>query len=199
MTAPGDVHYARASSDVDIAYTVFGEGAFDLVVTPGFVTHLGLQWEFTWFKGIEALAGACRVIVFDKRGTGLSDRSLGFGSLEERADDIRAVMDAAGSEQAVIYGVSEGGPMALLFAATYPERARALILYGCGARFREAPDYPIGMPDATFEAFMDLMAHEWGSGRAYSHFIHHAPDPEEAARFLAQFERSACTPKMATE
>ena len=85
----------------------------------------------------------CRVLIFDKRGTGLSDRSLGYGSLEERSDDIRAVMDAAGSQRAVIYGISEAGPMALLFAATYPERAQALVLYGTWARASQAPGYPI--------------------------------------------------------
>jgi class 3 adenylate cyclase/pimeloyl-ACP methyl ester carboxylesterase len=199
VTAPADVRYARASGNVDIAYTVFGEGPFDIVVAGGFVTHLDLQWEFPWFKGLRSLGRGCRVVVFDKRGTGLSDRSLGFGSLEERSDDIRAVMDAAGSERAVIYGISEGGPMALVFAATYPERAQALVLYGTGARFTEGPHYPIGFSHEVFEDFIDMMAHEWGSGRGYSHFIQHAPDPEEAERFLAQFERSACTPQMAVQ
>ena len=87
--------------------TVFGEGPFDLVVVMGFVTHLDLEWQFPWFQDIRALGQACRVLVFDKRGTGLSDRSLGYGSLEERTDDIRAVMDAAGSRRAVVYGISE--------------------------------------------------------------------------------------------
>ena len=117
-----EIRYARASGDVDIAYTVFGEGPFDLVVAMGFVTHLDPEWQFPWFQDIRALGQACRVLVFDKRGTGLSDRSLGYGSLEERSDDIRAVMDAAGSRRAVVYGISEAGPMALLFAATHPDR-----------------------------------------------------------------------------
>ena len=199
MGAPAEVHYARASGDVDIAYTVFGEGPFDLVVAAGFVTHLDLQWRFPWFQGIQELGQRCRVIVFDKRGTGLSDRSLGFGSLEERSDDIRAVMDAANSRRAVIYGVSEGGPMAVLFAATYPERVQALILYGAGARFSEAPDYSIGMSQKYADEFIDSFAQDWGTGRSYGAFIQHAPDPVEAARFLAQFERSACTPQMAEQ
>jgi class 3 adenylate cyclase/pimeloyl-ACP methyl ester carboxylesterase len=200
VTAPAEVRYARASGDVDIAYTVFGDGPFDLVVTMGFVTHLDLEWEFPWFQAIRSLGRACRVIVFDKRGTGLSDRSLGYGSLEERSDDIRAVMDAAGSQRAVIYGISEAGPMALLFAATYPHRAQALVLYGTWARAAQAPGYPIGFSPQRIEAFIDLVVREWGSGRAFGGVhIQHVPDDAEAARFLAQFERNACTPQMVGE
>lgn len=199
MTAPGEIRYARASGDVDIAYTVFGEGPFDLVVAPGFVTHLDLEWRFPWFQGLRLLGQMCRVLVFDKRGTGLSDRSLGFGSLEERSDDIRAVMDAAGSERAVVYGISEGGPMALLFAAAYPERAQALVLYGAGARFARASDYRIGFSQEEADAFTGLFTRQWGTGHAYGAFIQHPPDEDEAVRFLAQFERSACTPQMAVQ
>jgi class 3 adenylate cyclase/pimeloyl-ACP methyl ester carboxylesterase len=199
VTAPAEVRYARSSGDVDIAYTVFGEGPFDLVIAMGFVTHLDLQWQFPWFEGVRSLGRACRVLVFDKRGTGLSDRSLGFGSLEERSDDIRAVMDAAGSRRAVIYGISEAGPMALLFAATYPDRAQALVLYGTFARLAQAPGYPIGVAPEWADTFIDLMAREWGSGRAFGVHIQHAPDSAEAGRFLAQFERNACTPQMVVQ
>jgi class 3 adenylate cyclase len=199
VIAPAEVRYARASGDVDIAYTVFGEGAFDLVVAAGFVTHLDLEWKFPWFQGLRALGRGCRILVFDKRGTGLSDRSLGFGSLEERSDDIRAVMDAARSERAVIYGVSEGGPMSLLFAATYPERTQALVLYGSGAKFAEGPGYPIGMSPERVAEFNELVTRGWGTGHAYGAFMQHPPDPAEAARLLAPFERSACTPQMVAE
>jgi len=200
VTAPAEVRYARASGDVDIAYTVFGEGPFDLVVAMGFVTHLDLEWDFPWFQAIRSLARACRVLVFDKRGTGLSDRSLGYGSLEERSDDIRAVMDAAGSQRAVIYGISEAGPMALLFAATYPDRVHALVLYGAWARAAQAPGYPIGFSPKRIANFIDLMAREWGSGRAFGGVhIQHVPDEAEATRFLAQFERNASTPQMVTQ
>jgi class 3 adenylate cyclase/alpha-beta hydrolase superfamily lysophospholipase len=199
VTAPADVRYTRASGDVDIAYTVFGEGPFDLVVAMGFVTHLDLEWQFPWFEGIRALGQGCRVLVFDKRGTGLSDRTLGYGSLEERSDDIRAVMDAAGSQRAVIYGISESGPMALLFAATYPERVQALILYGTGARPVQAPDYPIGYPSDWPEIFTERMVRDWGTGRAYGSHIQHPPDLTAATQFLAQFERNACTPQMVGE
>jgi class 3 adenylate cyclase len=200
VTAPAEVRYARSSGDVDIAYTVFGEGPFDLVVAMGFVTHLDLEWQFPWFQGIRAMGQACRVLVFDKRGTGLSDRSLGYGSLEERSDDIRAVMDAAGSQRAVIYGISEAGPMALLFAATYPDRTQALILYGTWAKAAQAPDYPIGLAPERIDAFIDLVVREWGTGRAFGGIhVQHVPDSADAGRFLAQFERNACTPQMVAE
>jgi class 3 adenylate cyclase/alpha-beta hydrolase superfamily lysophospholipase len=199
VTAPGEVRYARAAGGVDIAYTVFGEGALDVVVAFGFVTHLDLEWRFPWFQQLQVLAAACRIIVFDKRGTGLSDRSLGYGSLEERSDDIRAVMDAAGSRRAVVFGVSEAGPMALLFAATYPDRAQALILYGAGARALAAPDYPIGFSREWANTFIAMMKRDWGSGRAYGAHIQHPADAIEATRFLAQYERSSCTPQVVEE
>jgi class 3 adenylate cyclase/pimeloyl-ACP methyl ester carboxylesterase len=200
VIAPAEVRYARASGGVDVAYTVLGDGPFDLVVVMGFVTHLDLQWQLPWFDAIRMLGGACRLLVFDKRGTGLSDRSLGYGSLEERADDIRAVMDAAGSQRAVVYGISEAGPMATLFAATYPERVQALVLYGTMARAAEAPDYQIGWPQERLEAFIATMERDWGTGRAFGGVhIQHVPDEAEPHRFLAQFERSACTPQMVAE
>jgi class 3 adenylate cyclase/pimeloyl-ACP methyl ester carboxylesterase len=199
MTAPAEVRYARATGGIDIAYTVFGAGPFDLVVAMGFVTHLDLQWQFPWFQALQALGQMCRVVIFDKRGTGLSDRSLGYGSLEERSDDIRAVMDAAGSQRAVVYGISEAGPMALLFAATYPERVQALVLYGTFARPCQAPGYPIGVSPEWAADFTERMTREWGTGRAFGAHIQHPTDPAEATRFLAQFERNACTPQMVRE
>jgi class 3 adenylate cyclase/pimeloyl-ACP methyl ester carboxylesterase len=196
VTAPGEVRYARASGGIDIAYTVFGEGSIDFVVALGFVTHLDMEWDFPWLRPFRALGRVGRVIVFDKRGTGLSDRSLGFGSLEERSDDIRAVMDAAGSERAVIHGSSESGPMAIFFAAQYPERVDALMLYGTAARFLSAPDYPEGLsPDAAHD-IMEMLVRDWGSGRAYGFLARNAKDPSHAERSLAPFERAACTPQM---
>jgi pimeloyl-ACP methyl ester carboxylesterase len=179
---------------------MFGDGAFDLIVVMGFVTHLDLQWQLPWFEVIRRLSGACRVLLFDKRGTGLSDRSLGYGSLEERTDDIRAVMDAAGSQRAVVFGISEAGPMALLFAATYPERVQALALYGTMAKASEAPSYPIGWRPDQIDAFIASMERDWGTGRAFGGVhVQHVPDEAEPRSFLAQFERSACTPQMVTE
>lgn len=126
------VLYAK-SGDLQIAYTVAGNGPVDLVWCPGFVSHLQLQWDSPhWGVTMRKLASFTRLINFDKRGTGMSDRPSGIPTLEERIDDIRAVMDAAQSERAHILGVSEGGTMACLFAATYPDRTRSLPSMGCG-------------------------------------------------------------------
>ena len=141
MTAP--IRYAR-SGDVNVAYQVTGDGPFDLVLVPGFFSHLEIDWEHPEHaRFLDRLGSIARLIRFDKRGTGLSDRGVGLPDLEARMDDVRAVMDAARSEQAALFGYSEGGPMCVLFAATYPERTRALVLYGTYAK-RSHPDedYP---------------------------------------------------------
>src|SRR3712207_167421 len=117
-----ETRYAK-SGDVNIAYQVVGDGPFDLVLVPGFVSHLDLDWEEPRSAHmLERLASFSRLIRFDKRGTGLSDRSVGLPDLETRMDDVRAVMDAVGSERAALYGYSEGGAMSILFGATYPTR-----------------------------------------------------------------------------
>jgi len=131
-----ETRYAK-SGDVHIAYQVVGEGPIDLVFVPGWITHLELAWEDPLEAAfLRRLASFLRLILFDKRGTGLSDRVPvnELPILEERMDDVRAVMDAAGSERAALLGVSEGGPLSSLFAATYPERTAALVLYGTFAR-----------------------------------------------------------------
>jgi pimeloyl-ACP methyl ester carboxylesterase len=141
MRAP--VRYAR-SGDVNVAYQVTGDGPFDLVLVPGFFSHLEIDWEHPEHAHfLERLGSFARLIRFDKRGTGLSDRGVGLPDFETRMDDVRAVMDAVGSKQAALFGYSEGGPMCVLFAATYPERTRALVLYGTYAK-RSNPDddYP---------------------------------------------------------
>src|SRR6266536_39563 len=144
MTQPPLTQYAQ-SGEISIAYQVTGDGALDLIVSPGFVSHVDHAWEEPSFaRCLRRLASFSRLILFDKRGTGLSDREAGVPSLEQRMDDIRAVLDSAGSKRAAILGVSEGGPMSALFAATYPERTDALILYGTYARTAWAPDYPWG-------------------------------------------------------
>jgi pimeloyl-ACP methyl ester carboxylesterase len=126
--------YAKSGS-VHVAYQVMGNGPLHLVLVPGFVSHLELQLEDPRSVRIfERLASFCRLIRFDKRGTGLSDRTGGIPTLEERMDDVRAVMDTVGSKRAALLGFSEGGPMSVLFAATHPERTLALILYGAMAR-----------------------------------------------------------------
>ena len=136
------ISYAR-SGGVHIAYQVTGNGPFDLVLVPGFFSHLELGWDYPdHARFLERLGSFARLIHFDKRGTGLSDRSVGLPDLETRMDDVRAVMDAAGSERAALFGYSEGGPMCALFAATYPERTRALVVYGSYARRLRTDDYP---------------------------------------------------------
>src|ERR1700758_3398884 len=134
MTTPPETRYAR-SGNVRIAYQVVGDGPLDLVFVLGFVSNIELFWEMQeWVDIFTRLAAFSRLILFDKRGTGLSDRDVGIATLEERMDDVRAAMDAAGSERAALFGSSEGGAMSILFAATYPQRAQALILYGSYAR-----------------------------------------------------------------
>lgn len=146
------VLYAK-SGDVHVAYQVLGNGPPDLVWAPGSVSHLDLWWECPYFvRYFERLASFSRLILFDKRGTGLSDRPTDYATLEERIDDIRVVMDAAESERAHAFGLSEGGSMACLFAATYPERTRSLILYGTKPRWIRARDYPWGPTDEEREA-----------------------------------------------
>src|SRR5215213_5234074 len=163
--------YAR-SGDLSIAYQVVGDGAIDLVHVPPFTSHLEYAWEEpSYAHYLRRLATFSRLILFDKRGTGLSDRSAGIASLEERMDDVRAVMTAAGSARAVIYGVSEGAPLACLFAATYPEHTAALVLQGAYASEVSAPDYPWPPTAAEFAANLEALAetiHEsWG---AFGHF-----------------------------
>jgi pimeloyl-ACP methyl ester carboxylesterase/class 3 adenylate cyclase len=141
MDAP-EVRYAK-SGDVSIAYAVFGDGPFDVIFVGGWIfSVLEYAWEGPPADFFRRIASFSRLIVFDKRGTGLSDSTAGIPDLETRMDDIRAVMEAAGSKRAAIMGVSEGGPMSLLFAATYPERTAAIILYGAGVSFVRTEDYP---------------------------------------------------------
>lgn len=139
-----EIKYAL-NGDVSIAYHILGNGPVDIIYVPPFVSNLELQWqEPQQARYLQRLASFSRLVMFDKRGTGLSDRS-GIATLEERMDDLRAVMDAVGLERAVVFGTSEGGAMSLLFAATYPARVQALILYGAYARIVSAPDYPEGL------------------------------------------------------
>lgn len=189
-----ETRYAQ-SGELSIAYQVFGEGPRDIVFVPGFISHCDLSWETPLLRGIaERLASFARVITFDKRGTGLSDRSLGFGTAEERMDDIRAVMDTADSERAAIIGLSEGGPLAVLFAATYPERATELVLWDTWARVLLAPDYPIGTDRSVANTMVDAIYNEWGSGRGLRVVVQRLPEDAETNDLLARYERSAATP-----
>jgi class 3 adenylate cyclase len=153
------------SGDVNIAYQVVGDGPFDLVHVPPFVSNLELQWEDPAERRyFERLASFSRLIMFDKRGTGLSDR-VAVASLEERMDDLRAVMDAAGSQRAAVYGGSESGALSVLFATTYPERVSALVLYGAYPRMAWAPDYPDGIPEDVWEEGLRNLEEKWGRGQ----------------------------------
>ena len=145
-----EIQYTK-SGDVNIAYQVTGDGPFDLVFVPGFVSHLELATRMSTFAPfLEQLASFCRLIRFDKRGTGMSDRVSGAPSLETRMDDVRAVMDAVGSKRAAFYGLSEGAAMSILFAATYPERVAALVVRSAFPRRMWAPDYPWGSTEEEY-------------------------------------------------
>jgi len=155
-------HYAK-SGDVNIAYQIAGNGSRDLVVVPGWISNIDLFWEEPRVaQFFERLASFSRLILFDKRGTGLSDRVADMPNLETRMDDVRAVMDAVLSTRAALFGYSEGGPMCALFAATYPERTTALIMSGSYARRMWAPDYTWGTPRETWENFLDAVVRNWG-------------------------------------
>ena len=159
---PPETRYTK-SGDVNIAYQVVGQGPLDLVLVPGWISNIDVFWEEPAFnRFLTRLASFSRLILFDKRGTGLSDRVADMPSLEVRMDDVRAVMDAVGSERAALFGYSEGGTMCALFAATYPARTSALIMAGAFARRMSAPDYPWGVTEEQMDAFVDKIQREWG-------------------------------------
>ncbi|MGH2757503.1 MAG: adenylate/guanylate cyclase domain-containing protein [Actinomycetota bacterium] len=160
-----EVRFTR-SGDVHVAYRVVGEGPVDLVYAQGAYTHLEIDWELPAFRRYcERLAEFTRLILFDKRGMGMSDRVPGATTLEERMDDVRAVMDAVGSERAAVMGESEGGPLAMLFAAAHPERTVALILQGAEVRERTDEEWPWGeSTEEEFESAMAALPEWWGKG-----------------------------------
>jgi pimeloyl-ACP methyl ester carboxylesterase len=149
-----EVRYTR-SGEVDIAYATLGSGPVDLVLVMGWLTHLEVYWEEPSFRRFaQRLAAFTRLILFDKRGMGLSDRTT-VGTLEQRMDDVRAVLDSVGSERAVLMGISEGAPLSLLFAASHPERTQALVFAGGEVKEITTDDWPWGQGDlAAFEASM---------------------------------------------
>src|SRR5882762_4288699 len=162
MTTIPTAKYAK-SADVHIAYQVVGEGAQNLVLVPGWVSHIEYAWEDpSCSHFLRRLASFSRLILLDRRGTGLSDRVSELPTLEQRMDDVRAVMDAAGSERAALFGVSEGGPMCALFAATYPQRTAALVLYGSYAKRLRALDYPWAPTSEERERWYQLLEQGWG-------------------------------------
>jgi class 3 adenylate cyclase len=186
----GETAYAHAAGDVDIAYRVFGDGPMNVVIVPGIFSHLDLFFTFDMYCAfMERFTTFARVVTFDKRGMGLSDPTAGASELEERMDDIRAVMDATGMKSAAIVGVSEGGPLSLLFAATHPERTEAVVV--CGS-FVHVP------PGSAMEAMLDQGAEEWGTGRIS---LELSPALRQSSalvrRSLGFIERASASPHMA--
>jgi class 3 adenylate cyclase len=192
MTPP-ETRYAR-SGDLRIAYQIVGKGPLDLVFVPGFVSNLDLFWEMPqWADFFSRLAAFSRLILFDKRGTGLSDRVAGVANLEDRMDDVRAVMDGSGSERSALFGVSEGGPMSLLFAATYPQRVQALALYGAYAH------HPLLTSKDYLQEQIELIDRRWGTGDFFlGRFLPTMTVDETLSRAWARFERQSASPSAAT-
>src|SRR5437868_6710634 len=186
--------YAR-SGDASIAYQVVGDGPLDLVLVLGFATHLDLQWEMPPFaRFFERISSFSRLILFDKRGTGLSDPVAEAPTLEQRIDDVRAVMDAVGSERAAFFGISEGGPMSILFAATHPQRTSALILYGTYARRMWAPDHPWGRTNTEMDAILERIDRDWGKDALLDLSDPSIANSDEARRTFARYFRLAASP-----
>jgi pimeloyl-ACP methyl ester carboxylesterase len=188
--------YAR-SGDVNIAYQVVGQGALDLVYVAGWVSHLELAWEEpTLARFLHRLASFSRLILFDKRGTGLSDRvpNEALPTLEQRMDDVRAVLEAAGSPRAAIFGHSEGGNMSALFAATYPERTVALVTFGIFAKRLFSPDYPWAPTPEERQRSYELVEREWGRDMDLADLAPSAADDEAFKRRLATYFRRSASP-----
>src|ERR687891_27840 len=190
-----ETRYAKTADGVHIAYQVVGDGPVDMVFVMGWVTNIEAMWDspdFTRF--LDRLASFSRLILFDKRGVGLSDRvpEDRLPDLETRMDDVRAVMDAVGSERAVVFGVSEGGPMSILFAATYPERVAALVLYGTYAKRVRSDDYPWAPTLAERRAYAEEIERGWAFAADMRHMCPSADDA--MARWWEGRARAAASP-----
>jgi pimeloyl-ACP methyl ester carboxylesterase len=201
MDAPA-VRYTK-SGDVNIAYSVVGDGPFDLVFIVGWVlSTLEIAWDGPPADFFRRLGSFCRLILFDKRGTGLSDRVQGIPQVETRMDDVRAVMDAAGSRRAAIMGVSEGGLMTSLFAATYPERTAAAILYGTAATYIKAEDYPWARTREEFLRSYAERERNWGVdnffGEALASFAPSFAGDENVLRWFRRYVRTSASPDAST-
>ena len=190
-------HYTKVG-DVHIAYQVVGDGPIDLVVVPGWVSHLEVQyWEEPIVaRFFERLASFSRLILFDKRGTGLSDRvaASALPTLEERMEDVRAVMDAVGSSRAAVFGISEGGAMCALFAATYPERASALVMSGCFPRWIKADDYPWAPTREQHEAAFLAYENAWGTSIGFKTIAPSVANDERCKNWWARNLRMGASP-----
>jgi pimeloyl-ACP methyl ester carboxylesterase len=195
VTQP-ETRYAQ-SGDVNIAFQIVGDGPLDLVYVPGWVSHLEYFWqEPNYAAFLRRLASFSRLILFDKRGTGMSDRvpESELPTLEQRMDDVRAVMDTVGSDEAALLGMSEGGPMCLLFAATYPERTRAVIVLGSYARRTWAPDHPWAPSEAEQEAFIEEVGRNWGSSVGLAERAPSQIGNEAFSRWWSAYLRMSASP-----
>ena len=192
------VRYAR-NGDVSIAYQVIGDGPIDLAFVGGFVSHLEILWELPQTRHFaQRLASFARVILWDKREQGLSDRLGQPPTLEQGMDDLHAVLDAVGSERAALFGISEGGPMAVLFSASFPERVSHLVLYGTYAKILRGPDYPSGLPREVLDAFLERTAGNWGGAETLAIWSPTAAADPAAAEFWGRLMRSGTSPRAAT-
>jgi pimeloyl-ACP methyl ester carboxylesterase len=196
MTRPR-TRYAK-SGDVSIAYQVIGDGPLDLVYVPGWISNVEMTWEEpSVARFFERLAAFSRLILFDKRGTGLSDRDVGYPTLDDRMDDVRAVMDAVGSERAALLGMSEGGNMSMLFAATYPERTTALVLFGCFARRVWAPDYPWAPTPEERQGWYRQAEEQWGGPFDVSVLAPSRADDPAFTSWFGAYLRMGASPRAA--
>jgi DNA-binding SARP family transcriptional activator/pimeloyl-ACP methyl ester carboxylesterase/class 3 adenylate cyclase len=196
LDAAPQTRYAQTADGIHIAYQVIGEGERDIIFVPGIMSHLDLIWDDPQQSGFyRQLARLGRLILFDKRDTGLSDRAPGDMSLEERMEDVRAVMRAAGSSRAVLFGYSEGAPMSILFAASYPARVSGLILGSASARWFPAAGYPCGQgTQEMYDELADIATHRWGQGASIEYYL---PSRAGSARMrdaFGRFERMAVNP-----
>jgi len=190
-----EVRYATSSGDVRIAYEVVGRGEVDVVFALGLIPNLEMSREVSFLRRwLERLTSFARVVHYDRRGVGVSDRDLSMGSPEEQMDDIRAVMDAAGLERAALVTSIDGGPIALTFAATYPDRVQSLVLYESWARVAWKADYPIGLKDLERGLSGHARTH-WGDGTTVQQVIGDSWDPAATRRLLAKLERTIASPK----
>jgi pimeloyl-ACP methyl ester carboxylesterase/DNA-binding CsgD family transcriptional regulator len=186
--------YAR-SGDVNIAYQVVGEGPVDLVLVMGWVSHLAYVWELPALASfLDRLASFSRLILFDKRGCGMSDRTHTLPTMEQRMDDVRAVLDAVGSERAALFGISEGGVMAALFAATYPARTVALIIDGSYPSWLRRPGYPWGRTEEAAEKLLERVKEVWGRDAGLRGYAPSQVDNPEVAHWWTTFMQMSASP-----
>jgi class 3 adenylate cyclase len=195
-----ETRYAKAVDGVHIAYQVFGAGSVDLVVVPGFISHLEVLWEHPAFARMNRRIGAiARVITFDKRGTGLSDRTDQLPDIDQRMLDLQAVINEVGSERPSIMGISEGGAMAIVYAATFPERVRSLVLYGSYAMPVMTDDHAIGAPREAFHAMGPYLEPRWGTGAGLSAWAPSVRNDPSSREWWARLQRMSASPGAAMQ